>query len=103
MLSKTASDFVYKRIKDVNWVVKTQLQTNQEANKLNNKRAEKISDNRVIDDSVDNSFDEKGLWEEALKGMGNINVDQNFEQPQCKSLEEFSNMSPSFYYSTWKE
>ena len=71
------------------------METNQEVKKLNNKKAEKISTNRVIDNSMDNNIDEGGLMEEALKSMENINFETETQQPQCKSLEGFSNMSPS--------
>ena len=88
---KTASEFVYKRIKDVNWVVKTQMKTNEEA-RIIEKNTEKISVNRVSDNSMNNLVDTDSLMAEALKGMDKINIDTEFTQPQCKSLEGFSNM-----------
>ena len=64
---KTASEFVYKRIKDVNWVVKTQMKTNEEARIIEN--TEKISVNNVSDNSMNNLVDTDSLMAEALKGM----------------------------------
>ena len=46
---------------------------------------------------MNNFIDTEGIMAEALKGMENINLDNNYQQPQCKSIEGFSNMNtPGF-------
>lgn len=91
---ETASEFVYKRIKDVNWVVKTQMKTNEEA-RIIEKNTEKISSNNVSDNSMNNLVDADSLMAEALKGMDKLELNTETTQPQCKSLEGFTNMDAS--------
>ena len=91
---KKASDFVYQRVKDVNWVVKTQIDSNQEVDMLNNQNEEKKSANNVMDNST-NDIETEGIMAKALQGMGKaLNINDPIVQSQCKSIEGFSNLSP---------
>ena len=87
---ETASKFVYKRVKDVNWVVKTQLDTNAEAKKLTGNTNKKFSSPSISGQvTMGDLVDENSIMANALKDM-TINLgSQQIDNRTCRSLEGF--------------
>ena len=95
---KEASTFVYERVKDVNWVVKTQIESNaQVESQTQPQTSEKISNNKLNNQPMGDLLDEQGIMAEALKSMKNINFEtENNNTIQCKSIEGFTGSTHQF-------
>lgn len=93
---QVANEFIYKRIKDVNWVVTTQMEVNEEVNQFAGRK--KKSSNKINNKPMDNLIDEQGIMAEALKSLGIAEFGKTnpADNRQCKSLEGFGNIVEGF-------
>jgi hypothetical protein len=96
---KEAKTFVYKKITDVNWIVKTQMDTNNAANRLKKQQkifsVPSISGQNQMNIDESNEIDESSIMKDALKDMERLQVESQYQPRQCKSIEGFENISPA--------
>ena len=82
-----AAPFIYKRIENINWVVKTQIEEMEKAEKADQKK--NMSSNNNMNLSTPVSIDGMGFMTDALKNMTNMNTINNNEPRKCKTIEGF--------------
>ena len=81
-----AAPFIYKRIENINWVVKTQIEENGKVTKQNNKI---LSAPTLSNTSMGDLVDEGGIMASTLKSMSEMKFNNTIENRQCKSIEGF--------------